>query len=282
MGIFNRKIIKPFEKIILFFAKFFTSKNTIRILVYHNVEKKNFKKLKIQLEKLKKNWNFITPIDFENHILKKKRLYGKNLLITFDDGFKSNLSVARSVLSKFNVKAIFFIPSDFIKFKSKINAYKFAKHNILDNRSVSKIKYLQSMSVDDLKLLIIDGHVIGSHSKSHVNLGKIYDKRTLKNEILDSADLLEKKLNYSIKHFAYPYGFYTSINKPSLLIAFSRYKFVYSCLRGNNFSNQFDNIIKRDTVYLNESYNLLDIFVSGFLDFIYFSKIQKINSIIKK
>ena len=42
---------------------------------------------------------------------------GKNLLITFDDGFKSNFYIAKTILKSLNIKAVFFVPSDFIKIK---------------------------------------------------------------------------------------------------------------------------------------------------------------------
>ena len=48
--------------------------NRLRILVYHHVEKKDFKKLYNQLKILSEYWKFITPKQFENHINKKKIL----------------------------------------------------------------------------------------------------------------------------------------------------------------------------------------------------------------
>ena len=118
----NHNSIKFFEKIILLFSyifDFFKNENKIRILVYHHVEKKNFKDLTAHLKILSKNWKFITPEQFENHINKKVVLKGRNLLVTFDDGFKSNFYVEKKILSKFNIKAIFFVPSNFIKLKSQ-------------------------------------------------------------------------------------------------------------------------------------------------------------------
>ena len=64
---------------------------------------------------------------------KKKILKGRNLLITFDDGFKSNFFVEKKILEKFDIKAIFFVPSDFIKLNSHSKTQKFINENILDH-----------------------------------------------------------------------------------------------------------------------------------------------------
>jgi hypothetical protein len=72
------------------------------------------------------------------------------------------------------------------------------------------------------------------------------------------------------------------MSKRSLNIALKKYDFVYSCLRGNNFYNGKNKLIKRDTVYLDSSNDLLKIFLSGVIDLKYFNQIIKINSNIIK
>ena len=282
---FNHNSIKFFEKIILSFSyifDFFKNENTIRILVYHHVEKKNFKILANQFKILSKNWKFITPKQFENHINKKVLLKGRNLLVTFDDGFKSNFYVEKKILSKFNIKAIFFVPSNFIKLNSHKKSQKFITENILDHIRPKDFKTLKNMSIQDLKILSKKGHVIGCHTKTHANLGLIKNTSRLKEEIIESSKTLEKSLKINVRHFAFSYGNYKSMNSESLKVAFKRYNFVYSCLRGNNFYNHEDSLIKRDTVYLDSSNDLLKIFLSGLIDLKYFFQLKKINNKIIK
>ena len=277
---FNHNSIKFFEKIILFISSiknFFSDQNRLRILVYHHVEKKNFTKLYNQLKILKRSWKFITPKQFENHVNKSDILKGRNLLVTFDDGFKSNFFVEKKILNKLNIKAIFFVPSDFIRLNSKKKSQKFINDNILDHAKPGDFKKLKNMSAKDLKTLIKKGHSIGCHTKTHANLGLIKNTFELKKEIIESAKNLEKLLKIKLKHFAFSYGNYKSMNKKSLKIAFKKYNFVYSCLRGNNFYICKNKIIKRDTVYLDSSNDLLKIFLSGFIDLKYLHQLKKIN-----
>ncbi len=281
----NHSLILYFEKLILFFSKIlslFKKKTCIRILVYHDIEDKNFILLFNQLKYLRKNWNFITPTEFENHLNNKRKLNGKNLLITFDDGFKSNYFVAKKILNKLNIKGIFFVPSDFVQIKSKKKALNFAKQNILDNFSENKENNIYNISINNMKSLIKSGHTIGCHTKTHLNLGLLNNKKKLKDEILESANRLKKLLRIDIKHFAFTYGNFSSMSENSLKLAFLRYDFVYSCMRGNNFYNNKKSIIKRDTIYLEKGNNLIDIFLSGFIDLKYFNQVREINKIIHK
>ena len=246
-------------------------------MVYHHIEKKDFNKFTNHLKILKKKWKFITPVQFENHICGKKKLKGKNLLLTFDDGFKSNYTVEKNILRKLNIKSIFFVPSDFIKFKSSKKSKKFIHENILDNEFDIYKNKLSNMTIQNLKSLLKSGNLIGCHTKTHANLGKINNRFKLKNEILQSSKYLESLLRVKINHFAFTYGNYDSMSNESLKMTFSKYKFVYSCLRGNNFFNKRKSIIKRDTIYLDSSNDLSEIFLSGLIDLKYFFQIQSIN-----
>jgi len=276
----NHKSIKYIEKFFLLLIsilKFFQNKNSLRVLVYHHIEKKNFNKFYNHLKYLKKDWNFITPSQFENHLSGKKKLIGKNLLLTFDDGFKSNFDVEKEVLKKLNIKCIFFVPTEFIKLDSLKKSKKFLKNNIMDSFS-EKSNELKNMSVENMRLLQKKGHVIGSHTKMHLNLGKIKNLSKLKKEIFGSSNDLKKLLNVNINHFAFTYGNYESMSKASLKMSFAKYKFVYSCLRGNNYYNKKKSIIKRDTIYLNRSIDLAKIFLSGLIDIKYFFQLKSINN----
>ena len=168
MKFINHKFIGPFEKNNYLLNKYFwflKESNVIRILVYHNIEKKYSSRFRDQLKNLKKEWKFIDAVDFENHLNKKKFLKGKNLLITFDDGFKSNFYIAKTILKSLNIKAVFFVPSDFIKIKKNSNLKTFVKKNIFDNQTIKDYKKLKNMTTRDLKSLIKDGHTIGCHTK---------------------------------------------------------------------------------------------------------------------
>ncbi len=286
MLINHKKLIK-YSDIILILSRLYNFLNffknsQIRILIYHHIEKRHYNVLNRQLRLLKKNWNFITPKQFEDHLNGVKKLKGKNILFTFDDGFKSNLVVEKKILNKFGIKAIFFVPSDFISIGSPVKAREFIKNNILDKDIPSDFKFLRNMHYKDLKYLIKRGHTIGAHSKTHANLSKIKQKKKLNDEIVNSAKILEKKLNFKINHFAFTYGNFESIGEESLKKALKKFDYIYSSLRGNNFKNFKKAIIKRDAIYINYTDKLTSIFLSGIVDIRYYFQLFKLNKFINK
>ena len=72
-----------------------SKKDQVRVLIFHDIEKKNFEKFEKLLNHLIKNFSIITPEEFKifsNHNLSK---FGnkKKILITFDDGYKSQKQI---------------------------------------------------------------------------------------------------------------------------------------------------------------------------------------------
>jgi len=256
--------------------------NELRVLIYHHIDKNKFSHFNKQLIFIKKNWNFITPKQFENHINGKIKLTGKNVLLTFDDGFNSNFIIANTILKRLKIKCIFFVPSEFIKLKSIKNSKLFIKNNILDQQISNHFDEIKNISINNLKILIRNGHTIGAHTKTHANLGTIKNNNMLKDEMINSCKDLERILKTKIKHFAYTYGNYKSMSEKSINIAVKQYEYVHSSLRGSNYNNKKGEIIKRDAVYLELGNKLLTIFMNGIIDIKYFFQVSNINKLIKK
>ena len=81
--------------------------------MYHHIpinKIKNFERQIIFL--LDDGWKFIKPQDLLSGGYK---ILNKKILLTFDDGFYSNKIIADKILKKYNIKAIFFVPSKFVE-----------------------------------------------------------------------------------------------------------------------------------------------------------------------
>ena len=134
------------------------------------------------------------------------------------------------------------------------------------------------MDIDDIKFLISTGHQIGSHTLSHKKLSTLTSSNDLKSEIISSKIKLEKCFNIKIKHFAFPFGTYDSINKNSLKIISQNYEHIHSGLRGNN--NNTSSLIYRDAVNPEMKIIRLKSFLSGNADFFYKRKFNILKSYI--
>ena len=265
-------IIYPFKRLILFFKKFLfnVEPNELRVLLYHDIPQEKFNKFYQQLIILKKSWNFISPDEFSKIMDKKKKLKGRNLLLTFDDGYISNSLVAKNILDPLNIKAIFFVVLDFINIKNKRKAKEYVASNIypsLKNEDVPNTYY--NMNWTNLKELVNNGHTIGAHTKSHIRLSDIKNHNKLYDEIVMSTDIIEKKLNISIKYFAFPFGNKLSFSKDALLIAKKRFDFIFSGLRGDNNNTSKNYVLFRDSINIDFSKFLIGSFLEGNSDFYY-------------
>lgn len=113
---------------------------------------------------------------------------GKTLAITFDDGLANNFDIAADLLTKYGMTGTFFIPSAFIR----------------EERSTGWLSNIM-MSWSDLRSLQAAGFEIGSHTRTHPNLGACA-LDVAREEIAGSKQDLEDRLGREIRSFAYPYG----------------------------------------------------------------------------
>ena len=112
-------------------------------------------------------------------------------------------------------------------------------------------KSYYNMKWSHLKQLIKDGHSIGAHTKTHAKLSEIKSKNDLRDEIVNSADYMEKMLDISIDYFAFPFGNIDSFSQDALMITKNRFDFIFSGFRGDNNQTSKDFVLFRDSINLN-------------------------------
>jgi peptidoglycan/xylan/chitin deacetylase (PgdA/CDA1 family) len=284
-------ITRPIQKILRYIGckLGLINPNRLRVLLYHDIPSDQEEVFYQQMIWLKKRWNIVTPSQFEKMILGKIPIIGNNLLITFDDGMLSNLTVAEKILNPLGIKAIFFVIVEFIKIKDPLESRKFASKYLIPGSSLNDIpEYWRNLQWRDLKVLTKNGHIIGHHTKMHTRLSKCNSRIELEEEIIISAKEIEQKLGREVKHFAYTFGDIDSFSEDALTMAKSKFSFVYSGLRGNNSKHTSPLAIRRDasaSQFPNEykifDNKLLDSFLDGFADFRYKSSRKKLDSWIK-
>lgn len=213
--------MNPLKKLVSFeinffgiLEKIFPSKGII-ILLYHqitpNINEQNVRMaitpnlFAQQMEYLaQNNYSIISLNDFLKHQEKNIPLSPRQVIITFDDGFKNNYLYAFPVLKKHKFKATIFLSTDFIgqtaKYSPKLNRWitkKEDKNDIL----------FPFVSWLEMKQMAEHGIEFGAHTCSHPVLTKISLLQAEK-EIKESKKIIENNLNKEVKFFAYPFGVY--------------------------------------------------------------------------
>lgn len=199
----------------------------IPILMYHGVLDKPYgaTSLFVSVKEFKNHMQYLfdfgyTPI-FLSEIENTKDIE-KPIIITFDDGYKDVYDYAFPILKKYNFKANFYLISHWVGGESYIN-------------------WDMAKEMDESKLI-----EIGSHTKTHVYLGK-QNIEKIEEELKESKELIENKLNKKINTIAYPYGSY---NNDVINIAKKYYDYALSTNEGNENSENLNKYkLKRHYIY---------------------------------
>jgi len=269
-------------KYLNYFSHFSKKRTRIRVILMHDIPDEDFYKFEKIISFLQKSWNFISADQLADHLERKKILEGDNILLTFDDGFYSNLKVAEKILDPKEIKALFFVPTGFIKADKPGEQYTFIKESLYPewrNHSLPEnMDKMNGLNISDLRVLIDNGHTIGCHTETHPDLSKITDLDILKKEIIASGDFLERSLNTEIKHFSFGFGNVSFFSALALNIARGRYPYIYTGMRGDNVLLENKWAIRRDTIAIEDNLMTIGSLTEGVVDFKYKSEFEKYES----
>lgn len=243
-----------------------TSKNHLRVLLYHDIAPVDQANFAAQLRWLQLSWNFVSVEQFESMVSGDQPILGRNLLLTFDDGFTSNRVVAEEVLNPMGIKAVFFVVSGLVEISNRIEARQMISDCILPGTCAEALpNHWSNMGWLDLEALLEQGHTIGCHTSTHAKLSAIDSKEGLEREIIVSAEKLEKRLGVSIDHFAYTFGNLASFSEDALAVARRRFRFIHSGLRGNNVLNVSPFSLRRDSAEFQDKFSNYTVFPNKLL-----------------
>ncbi len=156
------------------------------ILMYHNLSsdevKENYtipiKAFEDQMRYLSENC-FKTVVPEEIQYLKEKPTH-KLIMITFDDGFETDYTLAYPILKKYGFRAVCFITTGFVSKKGHL-------------------------TWEQIKKLKEEGFSIQSHSHTHPFFGML-EASVIRKELSVSKKIIEDRLNMNVSSLALPGG----------------------------------------------------------------------------
>lgn len=177
-----------------------------------------------------------TSINF-NDLKTKNPLPDKPIIITFDDAYLSFYKYAYDVLESFKIKAVVFVPVNYI-----------GKTNNWDVQ-IFKKKYMH-MNEQQLGEISEHGFELGSHTLSH-RLLTYLDINNLKYEFEKSKNILEEISGKEILSVSYPFG---RVNLKVLKIAKKFFSYGVSLMHSKKYDHQYLNYtLKRINIYRNDT-----------------------------
>ena len=177
----------------IYFRKKATSKLKVTVLLYHDIDLAKQNSNVVTVEQFEKqmaflvdnNYSFLSLKEFLECMGTKEALPAKPVLLTFDDCYKEIFRLALPVLSKNNIKAVFFIPTSFVYDGGNKNA--------------------SNMDYNDLREMADRGYEIGLHSHLHQDFKKM-STEDIRNDIFLNMNQLQQNDIPFQPVLAYPFG----------------------------------------------------------------------------
>lgn len=162
----------------------------ILVLNYHQVDNKHTP-LAVPINDFEEQMKFlsesgcitITPDELYAGLNGDIELPPKPVLITFDDGYIDNYTNAFPILKKYGLRATIFIIPAFTSV------------------------YPNYLTWEQLKEMEANGITVESHTLNHAKLEELSDDE-IRNELINSKNILEEQLGHPIEFLAYPTGTY--------------------------------------------------------------------------
>lgn len=207
----------------------------LRCLYCHYVFDDQIRDFERLILKLKSIGDFVDTKTCVDMAKGEQAIAGRYFHLSFDDGFRNNLTNALPILKEHGVPAIFFVPSALIE-----SSFAQARHYCL-----VKTEYrttIELLSWDDLGKIRAAGFDVGSHSRTHVRLSDV--SRTpslLEDEILGSKQDIEQRLDCECGYISWPYGRLTDTDQAALdVVRAAGYDACFGAFRGTIAAGRTD------------------------------------------
>lgn len=210
----------------------------IPVLMYHSIGESNGNPIIMPETQFDEEMRYIKEQGYTTLTLKELYDYfendipvpDKSVVITLDDGYANNYTLAYPVLKKYGLKAVIFVITSTID----------KNPNCLTS---FQIKELDNAGIE-----------IESHTATHRDLDKLSYEEQFE-ELSESKMILEKILGRSVNYVAYPTGKYNSDTVKA--VAAAGYKMAFTT--DGRWSDKTDGIFTLDRVYISAFYNM-DVF----------------------
>ena len=175
-----------------------------RFITFHDIIPESVECFKSNLHFLKQYTNVVSLDDFFSGRLSLEKV---NVVITFDDGYKSWVSCAVPILKELELPATFFVSSGFIGL-SREEEDEFKRTKLFTKLGPRPIT--GCLSYKDVRRIVEEGFTIGGHTVNHCNLAELRDRDEVQYEIAEDKNKLETITGVKVKYFSYPGGDYSN------------------------------------------------------------------------
>ena len=180
----------------------------VRAVNYHQTLPGNAERFSQHLRWYERHFVSVTEQDLLGLLVSGTWRHKKpGLLLSFDDGLRSNFDVAAPLLEKHGMVGWFFVPTGFVDC-AEADQLKFAAAHEIPGAALEPARDSPrvAMSWQELSMLRQRGHVVGVHTATHRRLGPETLPPVIEQEVLAAKRLAEAKLGCSLSSFCWVGG----------------------------------------------------------------------------
>jgi peptidoglycan/xylan/chitin deacetylase (PgdA/CDA1 family) len=244
----------------------------VQVVTYHDTPEKNKDSLRDQFRWYNEQYVNCDLSDLRGLLINGVWEHDKpGLIISFDDGLRSNFEVALPLLEEYGFTGFFMIPAGFVNtdcYRQK----EFAIQNLIDFCAAPNVSRI-ALSWDEVAQIESRGHEVTCHSMNHRRLSKDLSEHELSIEIAESKYMLEYQLGHSVDSFTWVGGEeWAYCRAAHEMILRANYELVFCTNCAPITGKQSPYFLQRYHVEPNYMLKSLRFVLGGFYDLKYFRK----------
>ena len=250
------------------------------IAILHDIHESDTAALIRLLDLIQRERGFLKPSEIDRWLTSPRGTVQADArpapcLLTFDDGFASALPVAREILSRYGISAVFFVCPGLIDLPQEHQAATVSRNVFQGKIPPQDVPSL--MGWRELEQLQHLGHVIGAHGMNHIKLSTAAAIEA-DAEIIEAGLSLERHLGHKPDWYAYAFGDIESISARTLQIIQKHYRYCRSGVRGDNGQDNVSGLLNAQEIDLGAPQDYLRAVLDGALDIRYIAARRRLRA----
>ena len=177
----------------------------VRVVNYHGTPPEHAQLLEQHLRFYAKHFCPVSLCDLDRFFESGEWSSPKpGLVISFDDGLRSNYDVAAPMLDRYGFVGWFFVPVGFVDTPVEAQA-DFARAHRIFGSDYSRLDGRVAMSWDEVRTLATR-HVVGCHTRTHRRMEQSVPPPVIQDEIVSARADLEARLGRPVETFCWVGG----------------------------------------------------------------------------
>lgn len=238
----------------------------IRAVNYHATPAENRDQFRRHLEFYREHYCDVTYDDLCG--LLEQGMWTKpkpGLLLSFDDGYRDNATVAAPLLEEFGFTGWFFVPACFAA----------DGHDGTGGNQPPR----PTMTIEQLRALAAR-HVVGSHTRTHCRLRESVGEERLRREIVDSKAELAALLGREVETFCWVGGEEdTYCEAAARFVKEAGYRFAFMTNSAPTTPRTHPLQIQRSNIETEYPLSLVKFQLAGLMDVLYAPKRRRVNAV---